>query len=334
MLRFGVIGTGFISDWFMDGISHCACAEVTAVCSRSSSRGETFAARHNIPFMFLSPSDMAASSCVDAFYIASPNGFHAEQALIAIKAGKHALVEKPAAPDLLSFNRMRNAAAKGGVVLLEAMRPAHMASREALRAQLACIGPIRRATLSYCQYSSRYDKFKKGIVENAFDPVLANCSLLDLGIYCVNLLIDLFGLPKAIQAVSQKLGNGFDAQGTILAEYPGMLAEIRYSKIADGRGDSEIQGERGSLLIDAIGNPKRVRVLYRDGIQEEVAFSLPEDQHGMTPEIRDFVAMAQTGVGQNKFLNLTANSLQITDRAREIAGIDFSVTASMTGESL
>ena len=323
MLRFGIIGTNYITDWFMEGISEVQGAAATAVCSRSSERGDAFAAKYGIPHVFRSPVEMAACGDVDAIYVASPNCLHEEQALLAAKAGKHILVEKPAAPDRTAFIRMRNAAKANGIVMLEAMRPAHMESREAIRGQISCIGPIHRATLGYCQYSSRYDKFKNGIIENAFDPALSNCGLLDLGIYCVNLQLDLFGFPDSIQIASNKLANGFDAQGSLLLRYPGMVADIQYSKIADGRNASEIQGEKGSLLIDAVGNPKHVRTVFRDGHEKPIEFTIPPDPHGMSSEIRAFLAMVQKGSGQEQHLDLTEESLRLTDMARKLAGIDF-----------
>lgn len=53
------------------------------------------------------------------------------------------------------------------------------------------LGTIRRATLQYCQYSSRYDNYKRGIVENAFKPELSNGALMDIGVYVVSCMIRL-----------------------------------------------------------------------------------------------------------------------------------------------
>ena len=60
-------------------------------------RAEAFASKHGIPLTFTDIGEMAASSEVDAVYIASPTSFHAEQAMLCMRAGKHVLCEKPAA---------------------------------------------------------------------------------------------------------------------------------------------------------------------------------------------------------------------------------------------
>ena len=48
-IRFGVVGTNFITDWVIAGAREDARFELAAVCSRTKERAEEFAAKHNIP---------------------------------------------------------------------------------------------------------------------------------------------------------------------------------------------------------------------------------------------------------------------------------------------
>lgn len=50
---------------------------------------------------------------------------------------------------------------------------------------------LRRVTLEYCQYSSRYDKFRQGEILNAFRPELANGAIMDIGVYPIYMLVQL-----------------------------------------------------------------------------------------------------------------------------------------------
>ena len=59
----------------------------------------------------------------DAVYIASPHEFHAEHAVMAARAGKHALVEKPMAVTLAEARAMVAAADAAGTVLM--IGPSH-----------------------------------------------------------------------------------------------------------------------------------------------------------------------------------------------------------------
>lgn len=68
----------------------------------------------------------------------------------------------------------------------------------------------------------------------------ANGALVDIGVYCVQLMVALFGRPESLQSAGILLENGLDGQGMILAKCPGMLAELSYSKICDAAAPSTI----------------------------------------------------------------------------------------------
>ena len=61
MLRFGIIGTNFISEWFIQGCQHSAGrAEPVAVMSRDKARGAEFARRYELPHMVTDLDDLLA----------------------------------------------------------------------------------------------------------------------------------------------------------------------------------------------------------------------------------------------------------------------------------
>ena len=129
---------------------------------------------------------------------------------------------------------------------MEAIRSIFTPGYQALAKHLPKLGTIRRASFHFCQYSSRYDKFKSGIVENAFNPIFSNGALMDIGVYCVHPLVRLFGMPEKIKTDAVLLENGIDGSGTILGVYKDMQAELVYSKISSSRIPSQIQGENGT----------------------------------------------------------------------------------------
>ena len=61
---------------------------------------------------------LCRSPQVDAIYIATPPALHAEHAILALRHGKHVIVEKPMALNLDDAERMNDAAEKNGVKLL------------------------------------------------------------------------------------------------------------------------------------------------------------------------------------------------------------------------
>ena len=206
---------------------------------------------------------------------------------------------------------MLAAAEKAQVVFLEAVRQIYMPGFQAIQENLHKLGTIRRASFSYCKYSSRYDNYKNGIIENAFNPNLSNGSLMDIGVYGVHMLGAFFGMPERIQSAGLKLSNGVDGEGTILAEYAGMLAEVTYSKISDLNIPAQIQGENGTMLIEQMTEPVKLTIISRDGSEEVI--ELPETEPPMVHEIRKFAELAEAGTVNHKYLE---NS-RIPEKIRE-----------------
>lgn len=230
-LKIGMIGTNFISDDFCAAAAQVPGAELSAVYSRKQETGDAFAARHGIPQVY-TDYDEFLDSGLDAVYVASPNFAHCAQTLKALNHKKHVLCEKVMAVNEQEVRSMIDCARQNNVVLLEAMRPDFDPAYDLIEQNLPRIGKLRRTTFEFCQYSSRYDSFREGIIQNAFNPELGNAAVMDIGVYCIHSLVRLFGAPKNVKAFSTKLSNGFDGSGIVLMEYEDMTAEAVYSKIA------------------------------------------------------------------------------------------------------
>ncbi len=329
MVTFAVIGTNFITERFLTAAKLCRDFRLGLVYSRSLERADEFAKKWGAPRICDSLEALCADPEVQAVYLASPNRFHAEQAIQLMGAGKHVLCEKPIAPDGETLERMLAAARKNNVVLLEAMRPAYVPSIKLIRERLGQIGPIRRGVLTYCQYSSRYDKFKAGIVENAFDPTLCNGALMDIGVYCVNTMILLFGAPKSIRADGFFLKNSIDAYGTISAGYGGMSVQLMYSKINNSFLPCEIQGEKGSILFEPMSVPRKIEIRYNGGKKEALPCEFyPQD---MYYELTRFLQFVHSGTGMEPYHEVSRAALRVMDEARRQIGIDFQRHAHSAG---
>jgi predicted dehydrogenase len=320
-LRFGVIGTNFITDWVIAGGRQDARFELAAVYSRTQETAGAFAARHNIPHTFTSLEAMAASPLIDAVYVASPNALHAAQSILFMQHGKHVLCEKAFASNAREARQMIAAARNSKVALMEAMKPTLTPNFMAARNALGRIGAIRRYFSCYCQYSSRYDKFREGTVLNAFRPELSNGALPDIGIYTIYPMVVLFGRPQTIRAAGFKLSSGVDGEGSVVFSYPSMDAAVLYSKIANSSLPTEIQGEDGNIVLDRINIISEVNLHFRDGRKE--LLSHPAAQNEYYFEVKEFIDAVQSG-RQESTVNSWENSLitmEIMDEVRKQLGV-------------
>lgn len=331
-VRFGVVGTNFITDWVIEGAKEDPRFELAAVYSRTRERGEEFAAKHNIPHIFTSLEDMAASDKVDAIYIASPNALHAEQSILCMRHGKHVLCEKPLASNAREAREMVETARQKDVTLMEAMKSTLSPNFLAVKDNLHRIGTPRRYFASFCQYSSRYDKFKEGIVLNAFRPELSNGALMDIGVYTLYPLVVLFGAPKTINAHGIVLESGADGQGAVNMQYEGMNATILYSKIANSLLPAEIEGEDGNIIIDRIQTPVDVRFYARQAPAsghekrtEGATLGNKDDHNEYYYEVNEFIDLIENGCIESKINSHQASitTLEIMDEVRRQLGVHY-----------
>lgn len=320
MVRFGIIGTGKIAEKFYQANRFGREFELTAVYSRSLDKAKEFGFRKGNLTYYDDLEAFAKSDAFDAVYIASPNCCHHDQAIAMMRAGKHVLCEKPMASNQEEAEDMFRVAEEEGVILLEAMRSIYTPGFLKMTEYMESLGTIRRATIQYCQYSSRYDNFKRGIIENAFKPELSNGALMDIGVYTVACMIQLFGAPKAVKAMGIKLCNGVDGAGTILMEYEDMIGEAIYSKITDSAMPSQIQGEDGSMLIKEIENVKDLRI-SRKKVDQSIHFE--QSDNTLNHETNAFIKMIKTGTGWEKGKEITLETMKVLDEARKQMNIVF-----------
>ena len=356
MIRIATIGTSSISECLIEVLNANPRATYVGTLSRSAASAETFTRNHGGTQPFTSLSELAASADVDAVYIGSPNALHAGQALACIAGGKHVLVEKAFAANRSEAAHVFDAAEAAGVVAAEAMRPVHDPAFWALRNALPQLGRLRRATLRFGKYSSRYDEVLAGRRTNIFDCAMASGALMDIGVYTVEPMVALLGTPEHTSCSAALLDEGtrtltngaIDGAGVIMASYPGMVATAQYSKITNDLAFSQFEGELGTLTVDAISTPSRARLDLRvakgtdavgySGIDTATQeLELPHVNNTMAYELDDFIIAVETvqagtpsveaeagpfgTVGY--FRNLTLDTLAIMDEARRQTGIVF-----------
>ena len=286
-IKFAIIGTSKITDEFLDAAKSHKNFVLSCVYSRDINKAREFADKYNAEFVFDDLDIMADSDKFDAIYIASPNILHYGQAIKFLNAKKHVLLEKAFCQSVKEADDMILCARKNNVLLTEAMRSTSAKGFLVLKDNLHKIGRIRRYTAAFCQYSSRYDAYKNnGEVHNIFRNDMGAGSLMDIGVYCIAPMINLFGMPSNILSSFNYLETGADGQGTAICSYDGFDGVIMHSKIANSHIGVEIQGEEGTMISDNI-RFLNLKILYRNGT-EEILFK-DDIENDMYYELDDFI---------------------------------------------
>ena len=320
-MRFAVIGTNNITDRYITASQLCPDFQLTTVYSRDIARAKSYAEKWGAPHYTDSLEELANSHHVDSVYIASPNICHAPQSIQMLQGGKHVICEKPIAKDSEQLAQMLAVAQANDRILLEAIRPAFLPSVQCLKDSMDKIGTIRRVNMVYAQYSSRYDNFKQGIKENAFDPTLYNGALMDIGVYCVHMMVMLFGKPEKTTSCGIMLKDSIDGMGSSIWQYEDTIGEISYSKIHESNAPSHIEGEKGTIHFSRTSIPDDIYITYPDGSKEVVYAQ--KDDHDMRFETQAFMDIIGGKLDVKQYNDYSILVMAIMDEMRADIGITF-----------
>ena len=331
MLNLGIIGTNWIAAQFVNAGAENSVFTLTAVYSRTAEKAQKFAesvARPEAKF-FTDLEEFFASDAFDVVYIASPNSLHKEQAVQAINAGKHVIVEKPAVSNPSEFKEVKAALAENDeVFFFEAARHIFDPNFKVLENKLAELqetGRVNGATISYMKYSSRYDKVLAGEEPNIFSPKFSGGALQDLGVYVVYGALRLFGTPEKVHYFADMTSTGVDAKGTAILDYPNFHVTLLFGKTAQSYVPTEIYAGKQTLWVDSIATLDEVKFYpdYSSSDFEDLTVAHPENP--MVDEADFFAKAIETGDfdAMQELLVLSHNVNEVLFALRKNAGIEF-----------
>ncbi|WP_285115475.1 Gfo/Idh/MocA family oxidoreductase [Leifsonia sp. fls2-241-R2A-40a] len=320
-LGWGVIGTGWIAERFVDALLAYTGQRVVAVAARRHERARAFAAERGVPTAHPDVSALLADPSVDVVYIATPHPSHAELAIAAIEAGKHVLIEKPLALDAAEAREVAARAREAGVYCAEALWTFFLPRFDVVRRLIdgGEIGDVRTVLAEYGEYLPDHHR--------AMDPALAGGSLLDLGTYPIALAARWTGRPVAVHAVGESNRFGVNAQtGALVQDEGGRMAVVHTSLIAGSGTAATILGTQGSIeLPGPFYQPGSVLLRTREG-RVRAAFDEARIGHaGLHFEVAAVARDIASGRTESAVrpLDDTITFLELMDAIRAEASVDF-----------
>ena len=259
MIKFGVIGSGWIAEEFVKGAKLVDGFVFSAMYSRTYEKGKAFAEKFGGAPVYTDLNEFAKSN-VDAVYIASPNSLHYSQSKLMLENGKHVLCEKPITITPEEFTELCELAERKNLVYTEAIMMLHLSQRKIIKKKLESLGKISTAHFDFSQLSSKYPALLRGENPNIFNPEMKTGCLRDLGIYCFYPAIDFFGEPEKIISSAGFLSTGADGYGTAILDYADKQVTLTYSKIGQDYLGSQIIGDKGTMTFGSISKLTDVEI--------------------------------------------------------------------------
>jgi len=247
--KWGVASAGKISHDFVTAVRSLPGNDhkFVAVGARSLDSAKKFADLHQIPKAYGSYEELAKDPEVEVVYIGAIHPAHYAIAKLLLNAGKHLLIEKPMTLNTKNTQELVDLARSKKLFLMEAMWsrfiPAYVFVREQLEQ-----GVIGEVTHVQCAFGEG----GLGNVERLAKKELGGGTILDLGVYPINVLLTAYkdARPEVIKATGTLNSEGCDASMAAVFRFPGdKTASISTSMLSTLTNEAHIFGTKGTIKI-------------------------------------------------------------------------------------
>jgi predicted dehydrogenase len=218
-VRWGIIGAGDIArKQTAQAIRATRSARLMAVMRRDLEAARAFAQEFGAAKAYGRVDEVLADPEIDAVYIATPVGHHAEQTIAAAHAGKHVLVEKPMAMSTVECRDMILACRQHGVKLMvcyyQRFNARHIKVRE-----LVAQGAIGQVTMAQARQVFLYPP-APGLWRQSPEQA-GGGALMDVGVHGIDTLRFILGEVDTVTALVDTLVFGYpvDDTATVLLRF-------------------------------------------------------------------------------------------------------------------
>jgi len=313
-----MLGSGFVADFYMQGLADVNGQEVVLNYSRSVARARKFAARWGIPESTNRLEKAIAREDIDLFVIALPNEAHLPVSLALSGARRNQVCTKPLARNRAEARQMLAAAVKSramhGYAETEVFAPAVVKAKETIdRGGVGRVIWVRSRESHSGPHSAHFWDIEK----------TGGGAMNDLAPHCIEAARYFFGKQDRVAEVMAWLGTlvhskrtrGEDNALLAMKMSGGGIAHCELSWTTRGGLDlrNEIHGSEGSIFTDVTrGTPIQSFTTRSAGYVVEKADidfgwtrPLPEEAftYGYQAEMRHFVECVRGGATPRETYN-------------------------------
>jgi predicted dehydrogenase len=320
-VRWGILGAGGIARTVGADIASSPASVVGAVASRDAARATNLAAALGAARAYDSYEALVADPDVDFVYVATTHAQHHDAALLALRAGKPVLVEKPLGVNAREAREIQAEARASGLLCLEGMWLRLNPTALAVWAAVAG-GQIGDIVAVRADVSHRFDYDP---AHRLFDPALGGGALLDLGVYTAAFMLPLIGRPSSVRAVGSLAPTGVDVSVAMTwTSATGQIATLTCSSITEGGSAATIIGTRGWIEVAGpLFRTEAFTVATASGSTTETR-RLPEG-NGYGHEVAEVERCLAAGEVDSGFMPLADSLvvLEVLDEARRQLGVTY-----------
>jgi len=245
-IKWGILGTSYISEVMARAIEESSISELIAIGSRSFIKGKQFCNQFNISKHYEDYHLLLKDDEIDVVYIGLPNHLHKDWIIHAAKAGKHILCEKPFVLSIQEAQEVVSVLNETNILCMEALmyrcHPLTHKLKELIQTNV--LGDIKL-----------YNALYTANIADIANPISGG-SIRNLGCYPISLIrlltnaepLHLYGSGRMNkQNTSDNQANG------ILKFANGIIAMVSTADDMDMHWQFDVYGTEGNLKM--ITNP-------------------------------------------------------------------------------
>ena len=320
-MNIGVLGSGFIVNVFVENSKKIKDFNLYAIWGRHEEKIKQF---EGFEVYTTDLHKFLNDKKIDVVYVALPNSLHYEYAYLALKAGKHVMLEKPFCQNYIQTRTLIKYAKTHKLLLFETIMTKYIKAYNKIKTNIDELGDIKIIDMNFSQFSRKYNKFKNGEILPAFDYKLAGGALMDIGVYLIHYVVGIFGKPKKVE-YKPNIEKNVDTSGILYLDYGKFKATLVCAKDSGIPSYGYIQGDKGYLKLSSTASRcAKFDLVLNDGTEISIKGEDAEFA-GWEPMYKEFVKLYKNKDYEtcNKYLDETLIVQQVLDKARTSAKMKF-----------
>lgn len=294
-------------------------SHVEAVYSRSKDKVRSYAERHHIKKWYTDAQQLIDDPEVNAIYIATPPSSHATYAIMAMKAGKPAYIEKPLAASYEDCARINRISKQTGVPSFVAYYRRYLPYFQKVKSILdsGTIGTVTNVQVRFSVPPRDLDYNSSHNLPWRLQPDIAGGGYFyDLAPHQLDLLQEYFGVITRAHGYCANRAHLYSAEDTISACFlfenglpgSGSWCFVGHQSAKEDRID--VVGEQGSLSF-SVYNYDPIQLITSDGIRN---ITVPNPSYVQLPIIKAVIENLQ-GIGDCTCTSVSATPVNwVMDR--------------------
>jgi predicted dehydrogenase len=308
MINWGIIGCGNVTEVKSGpAFNKVNDSRLLAVMRRNASLAEDYARRHKVPRFYSDAYALINDRDVNAVYVATPPGSHAEYAIASIKAGKPVYIEKPMALNYRECIEINETAARHNIPVFVAYYrralPGFLKVKELIGN--GSIGKVLFFQIQLFKHPSEDEKAGKPSWR-VMPEISGGGHFFDLASHQLDYMDYLFGPVQSVKSIAMNHGGLYGAEDFVTAEFQ-FKSQVTGSGTwcftvsqYDNRDLIEITGDKGSIKFSCFSFENIV--LTNDSGRTEIINERPENVQLC---LIDNVVKALTGKGESPSTGIT-----------------------------